>query len=213
MASKRTRNTRKPREKTNAAHTAQLAQRDARQGGIPHDEIRRVTLAIEAEAFNGIKPLCLLKPEGSPTLFRLAEYKRFSERELDAWRRYIDDVEQAAGKSGNITMSWTEKIDGGGGVREPVSVYANTPFQRLERLYGEGKWQGRAFLHRHEQRVLYTLTTEWLEVQKRRRRDGIHAEHFGVVLGGFKDKAQARANGTAWIAGTLKSLASFYQLV
>ena len=204
------RRTRKAREKDNAAHQAQIAQHATRTGAIPDDEIRRVVLAIDAEGFAGVKPFARLKPDGSPTLLRLADYGRLSERELDAWRRYIDDVEQAAGKSGNVTMSWTEKIDGGGAIREPVSVYANTPFQRLERLYGEGEWQGRGFLHRHEQRILYTLTTEWLEVQRRRRRDGIHAEHFGVVIGGFKDKAQARANGAAWIAGTLKTLASFY---
>ena len=158
-------------------------------------EINRVAIGLYQVMFAGQKD-DFYKPREGTIVFRCWDAGKLDFRQQRAWKKFMEDVEKAAGKSGKVTGSYQQAVQVSG--NRSWSAYTNQEFDRQD-------YATNHFLSRKERTLLRDLVSDDL------RPTGVfHLEGIGLARNGYKNDSQARASGVTSVCNLLDRIADFY---
>jgi hypothetical protein len=182
------------------ASGAEVGQRDTPLARADRElEINAVAMELLAVKFKPCRDKTIEFARGT-ALAHLHAQGRFTEKHIMAADRVLRDFEKASGKSGAVTMGWSDKVDKSPAGFSIQEAWSNDAYDRLRLLIDEALTL--------EERKLFidTFVHDYFK-----RWNGERIAEAGWLLQGYTGQDSARTAGITRICALLERIWDYYQ--
>ena len=160
------------------------------------EEINFAAIQIFQIVFRGEQETAF-EPKKGTQLYRVWHMMKLDMRQQLAWHRFRQDCDKAAGKSGPVTASYGDYVDGDGDHLRVPTAYTNAAYKRVEAVFRT--------MGRRDRALLWDLLQDDL-----RAGSPLRLEYIGFIRAGYSEEEKARTAGVVLVQNVLDRLADLY---